>query len=250
MPSLNHAEFLDQAIGSVFAQDVACEVFVLDGGSNDASADVIKRWAPRLSGWRSHPDAGQASAINEGIALGSAPYVCWLNSDDWLLPGALRRLTDSLQEKPDAAVAFGRAWNDNAGTGKRTRVWGQGPFSVRKMANYCMISQPASLVRRASWEAVGGLREDLQMAMDYDLWWRLHVSGGSFEFVDAFLAVNRDHDATKTNNQRALHYREAMAIVKEHYGRVPLKWWLAQPYAVFWRSLVSNIAARRKHPKR
>jgi GT2 family glycosyltransferase len=113
------------------------------------------------------------------------------------------------------------------------------------MANYCMISQPASLIRRTAWDAVGGLRADLHMAMDYDLWWRLHKQFGPLEFVDAFVAINRDHASTKTNTHRALHYREAMSVVKEHYGRVPLKWWLAQPYAVFWRGLIARLAVRR-----
>lgn len=242
IPSLNHAEFIDQAIASIFAQDVPCEVFVMDAGSTDATAEIIAKWAPRLAGWRSHPDSGQAAAINEGLALGQAPYVCWLNSDDWMLPGGLRFLVETLQANSQAAVAYGRAWNVSTPSGRRRAVWGPAPFSATKMANYCMISQPASLIRRTAWEAVGGVRSDLHMAMDYDLWWRLKKQVGPLEFVDAFIAVNRDHGGTKTNRLRGLHYREAMAVVKEHYGRVPIKWWLAQPYAVFWRGIISRIA--------
>ena len=241
IPSFNHAEFLDQAIASVFAQDVLCEVFVMDAGSTDATAGIIAKWAPQLAGWRSHQDAGQAAAINEGLALGHAPFVCWLNSDDWMLPGGLQLLVEALKANTHAAVAYGRAWNISTPSGRRREVWGPAPFSATKMANYCMISQPASLIRRTAWEAVGGVRTDLHMAMDYDLWWRLQKQVGPLEFVDAFVAVNRDHEGTKTNTLRALHYREAMAVVKQHYGRVPIKWWLAQPYAVFWRGLVSRI---------
>jgi glycosyltransferase involved in cell wall biosynthesis len=246
IPSFNHAEFLDEAIASVFAQAVVCEVFVLDAGSTDTSIRIIKKWAPKLAGWRSHPDQGQAAAINEGIALGTAPFVCWLNSDDWLLPGGLRLLSDALLAKSEVAVAYGRAWNVSSRSGTRRPVWGPAPFSAWKMANYCMISQPASLIRRTAWEAIGGLSVDLHMAMDYDLWWRLHKQAGALEFVDAFVAANRDHDDTKTNRYRSEHYREAMSVVKKHYGRVPLKWWLVQPYAVFWRGLIAKSAARHK----
>ena len=52
--------------------------------------------------------------------------------------------------------------------------------------------------------------------------------------------LKSDHAATKTSTQRRLHYREAMGVVRKHYGRVPLKWWLAQPYAVWYRSLVGR----------
>jgi hypothetical protein len=73
--------------------------------------------------------------------------------------------------------------------------------------------------------------------MDYDLWWRLYKQAGRLSFVDDYVAVNRDHDSTKTRSLRAPHYREAISVVRRHYGRVPMKWWLAQPYAVWFRSL-------------
>jgi hypothetical protein len=40
-----------------------------------------------------------------------------------------------------------------------------------------------------------------------------------------------------------MHYREAMSIVRKHHGTVPLKWWLAQPYAV-WLKAVANALER------
>src|SRR6185437_986497 len=73
VPSFNQGRFLDQALTSIFAQGIAVEVFVADAGSTDDSIAIIEKWAPRLAGWRSHRDEGQAAAINECIARGSAP---------------------------------------------------------------------------------------------------------------------------------------------------------------------------------
>jgi len=83
VPSFNQGQFLNDTLASIFQQDIPVEVFVMDGGSTDNSLEVIRKWEHRLAGWRSHADGGQAAAINQGIALGHAPYVCWLNSDDW-----------------------------------------------------------------------------------------------------------------------------------------------------------------------
>ncbi len=238
VPSFNQGRYLAQALDSVYAQRLPVEVYVADAGSSDESVEVIRRYESRLSGWRSGPDEGQAAAINEGVARGTAPYVCWLNSDDWLLSGGLSRLADALEGDPQAPMAYGRAWDFIERNGKSRPVFVR-PFSKRLMAQVNIVSQPATLIRRSAWEAVGGLDPALHMAMDYDLWWRLSKLGTP-RFVDDFVAVNRVHRSTKTATQRARHYREAIDVVRRHYGSVPLKWWLFQPYAVWYRSLIGR----------
>ncbi len=240
VPSYNQGRYLDRALSSIFEQQLPVEVFVADGGSTDDSRAVIEKWAPRLAGWRSHRDAGQAAAINECIARGSAPFVCWLNSDDWYMPGGLAALHAALDAHPAAPAAYARAWDYFESDGKMRPVR-VAPFSERRLAVYCIVSQPATLMRRSAWEAVGGLDESLHMALDYDLWWRLYRKFGALQFVDAFAAVNREHAQTKTRSNRRLHYREAIAVVRKHHGSVPLKWWLAQPYSVWFRAMQHRL---------
>jgi GT2 family glycosyltransferase len=242
VPSYNQGRFIENALNSILEQDLPVEVFVADAGSTDQSVNVIKSFESRLAGWRSHADRGQAAAINEGIANGTAPYVAWLNSDDILLRGGLNRLVDVLERNPSAPAAYGKVWNHVEATGARQPVWVE-PFSERRLAVRCIVSQPGTLVRRSAWETVGGIDETLRMAIDYDLWWRLYKNFAPLEFVDEFVALNRDHADTKTNTQRLLHYREAMAIVRKYHGRVPLKWWMAQPYAV-WLKAIANAFQR------
>lgn len=236
VPSFNQAKFLDDALFSIFEQDVPVEVFVMDGGSTDGSLDIIRKWAPRLSGWRSRSDEGQSAAINEGIAQGKAPYVCWLNSDDWLLSGGIRKLLNELTLQSDMPMVYGRVWNVNQYSGKRSPVWIES-FSEKRLALRCIISQPGTLIRRSAWEAVGGLDPKLQFSMDYDLWWRLYKKFGDLIFLDDFVAVNRVHEATKTRNYRQQHNDESVSIVKKYNGKVPLKWLLLRPYSVWFRTI-------------
>lgn len=240
VPSLNQGRYLADALNSILAQALPVEIFVADGGSADHSLKIIEDFAPRLAGWRSGPDDGQSAAINECIAKGSAPYVCWLNSDDMLLPGGLAALVQALKTRPAVPAVYGQAWNLVEQTGRRTRVW-VAPFDERRLAVRCIVSQPATLIRRSAWEAVGGVDETLHMAMDYDLWWRLYRNFGALGFVDHFVAINREHADTKTTKYRRQHYQEAMAVVRRHHGVVPLKWWLAQPYSVWMKALIRHV---------
>jgi glycosyltransferase involved in cell wall biosynthesis len=236
VPSFNQGRYLNQALKSIFEQDVPVEVFVMDGGSTDSSIEIIRQWEHRLAGWRSHVDNGQAAAINEGIARGSAPYVAWLNSDDYYLRGGLKHMCLALQKAPNTPAVYGRALNVVETTGRSYPVWVE-PFSERRLSLRCIISQPATLIRRSAWESVGGVDANLHMVMDYDLWWRIFKEIGPLQLIDRDVAVNREHELTKTKTLRHRHYSEAIRIVRKHHGKVPLKWWIMQPYAVWYKSL-------------
>jgi glycosyltransferase involved in cell wall biosynthesis len=228
VPSFNQGEYLNDALISIFEQNLPVEVFVLDNASTDKSVEVIKQWEKQLAGWRSFSDKGQSASINEGISQGTAPYVCWLNSDDWFLPNGLQRLVGALEQHPNVPAVYGHAWN--------AIEWIES-FNQKRLSQRCIISQPATLIRRQAWESVGGLDTNLHLAMDYDLWWRLFHLTGPLQLINEFIAVNRIHTETKTKRYRRRHYQEAINVVRQHYGSVPWKWWLLQPYAVWFKSI-------------
>ncbi len=233
VPSLNQGRFLEAALQSIFEQNLPVEVFVHDGGSTDESVSILERWSDRLAGWKSGPDGGQSAAINSGIARGSAPFVAWLNADDFYYSDGLSQLLRALQAAPDAPMAYGRCWIVDA-QGARLRRYPTVRFSARLLANFCFVCQPGTLMRRSAWEAVGGVDESLHMCMDYDLWWRLFRQGGAPVLADGVVAASRQHAQTKTSTRRRDHYREAREVVRRHWGRVPVKWYAAWPYKVWW----------------
>ena len=228
VPSYNQGEFLDDALSSIFEQNLPVEVFVMDGGSEDNSLEIIKKWEDKLAGWRSYADDGQASAINEGIANGTAPYVCWLNSDDFFYTNGLNQLLHSLKENPDSHFSYGKCWTVST-TGKKLSPYLTMPFVPWLFANFCFIAQPATLMTRCAWEQVKGVNENMQMAFDYDLWWRLYKEYGKPRYCKGFVAATRMHKNTKTANQTDLHYKESIEVVRRNWGSVPIKWKIALP---------------------
>ncbi len=85
IPSYNQGKFLEEAIQSVIKnrKHIDIKLIVVDGGSTDGSAAIIKKYSAEIDWWRSREDEGQANAINIGMRqCGDCDYVMWLNSDD------------------------------------------------------------------------------------------------------------------------------------------------------------------------
>jgi glycosyltransferase involved in cell wall biosynthesis len=92
----NHERFIEQAILSVLAQDVAeaeREIIVVDDGSNDRTPEIVRKFEPRIRLIRK-TNGGQASAFNVGIPECSGVAIAFLDGDDWWAPGKLRTVAD------------------------------------------------------------------------------------------------------------------------------------------------------------
>src|SRR4051794_8626300 len=88
-PSYNQGSFIRATIESVLRQDYPhIEYIVMDGGSTDETASVVKDYASRLK-FISERDRGQSHAINKGFRTAKGDILAWLNSDDLFLPGAV-----------------------------------------------------------------------------------------------------------------------------------------------------------------
>jgi len=240
VPSYNQGRFLDATLRSIFAQPVAVEVMLADAGSTDDTRTVIDRWRDQLTWWRSAPDQGQPAAINEGIRHGRAPFVCWLNSDDLFLPGGLAAMVAAMDADTSIAVVYGATLLiDESGRviGRRRAA----RFSERALSRRCIISQPASLVRREAWERLGGLDQGLQLSHDYDLWCRMHQAGLRFGRIEADVAAARLHSEAKSMKQAAEMYAEATSVVRRHFDSLPLIWHMRQPFSVGGRTRGSSF---------
>lgn len=84
----NYERFLRDAIDSALGQGDRVEVIVVDDGSTDGSAEVIRSYGDRVTPMV-QANAGQAAAFNAGFAASTGGVVCFLDADDFLLPGTM-----------------------------------------------------------------------------------------------------------------------------------------------------------------
>ncbi len=226
IPSLNQGRFIDQAIKSIIGQNCfeKVELIVMDGGSIDETLNVLGRYERYFHTIVSEKDNGQAAAINKGVSLGSGEYVCWLNSDDLLLPGSMQCQIEYLKKHDNIKVVHGIGVNIGE-HGNYLSQYPSGPVDKITMVKRCPVCQPTSMMLRETWEKVNGLDENFQMCLDYDLWWRV-MKVAAIGFIPQKLACNRIHSLTKTETMRQVHYQESFKILKREINYIPLKWML------------------------
>jgi len=108
IPSYNQAKFIEKSILSVLNQDYPnIELIIIDGGSNDNTVEIIKRYEDNITFWISEKDKGQSDALNKGFKHCSGQIFGWLNSDDVYLPNAFKFVMNAFTKHSNKKVVFG-----------------------------------------------------------------------------------------------------------------------------------------------
>ena len=215
-PSYNQAAFLEHTIQSVLAQDYAdIEYLVVDGGSTDGSVEIIegyaRRYPDRLVWWVSERDAGQAEAINKGLARARGELAAWLNSDDLLLPGAVCAAATALQANPGLGMVFGDAITIDA-QGRPLGRLQFGDLGLADLMRFRIICQPAVFMRRLLVEQAGLLDPSFHFLLDHHMWLRL-ARIAPVQHVSGWWAAARHHPQAKNTAQAAEFGREAVRLL-------------------------------------
>src|SRR4051794_15840558 len=221
VPSYNQAQFLPEALESIFRQRYPClEVVVMDGGSSDGSVAIIESYADRLAYWQSQRDGGQSAAINAGMRRCTGDLVAWLNSDDFYWGDCLWNVARAYTAHPGRGLYIGNGLRYDQRAARYT------PFIERPIAfnrdalpygpDY--ILQPSTFFLRRAWEEVGGLDPQLQFCMDWDIFLRI-ARAHAVVLLNEFLAVSREYEETKTRSGKLKRAFEIARMIQSHAGQ-------------------------------
>lgn len=199
-PSYNQGPFIETTIRSLLLQGYPnLQYIIVDGGSTDNTLEVIRHYEAHISHWISEKDRGQSHAINKGIALADGEIFNWINSDDWLEPGALKHVALLFMEKQAQAVAT-RCNIIKGGT----LAWVNGATSKSDdfldSALVTGLNQQGLYFRTECIRRLNGVDETFDYSMDLDLWVRFLLTFGQDKFVTSeyITADFRFHDASKS----------------------------------------------------
>lgn len=238
VPCYNYGRFLETCVSSILLQSMSdLRVLIIDDGSSDDSLSVARRLArddPRVTATSHSRNEGHINTFNEGIAWASADYFLLLSADDILVPGALQRATEIMDENPDVVLTHGKCilWFDNLPLPtietQRSYSWGRHDL-IREMCTTAFNFVPAAtaIARTSVQKSIGGYRASLPHTGDMEMWLRF-AANGSVARIDEVQGIYRRHSTAMSNayySEKLSDYRQCQLAFEsffDEYGdRVP-----------------------------
>ena len=235
-PNYNYGHFIKKAIDSVFGQiqdaasPLCVEHIVIDGGSTDDTIPILENWEKEVSGmpsnvkdrysfiWVSEKDKGQTDAINKGLKKAAGDIVCWLNADEYYLPGSLKIIMDTFKKYPNVDFVYGEpVYVDKSGS--MLRIKRDHPFSYSVLLWYgCYITSCCSFWRHRILDDGFFLDDSYKVTMDYEYWVRIANKGYKFKFVPAAIGAFLWHDGNVSRVYNDVRIEEEFKV-KRLYGK-------------------------------
>ncbi len=257
IPLYNHAHYIADAVASVLTQgDIVCELIVIDDGSTDHSASVMRdlaRTDPRIR-FLSQSNQGAHAALNAGLDLATGAYLAILNSDDVYLPTRLRQLVAALTIDQGADLAASAlAFIDGNGV-SIDNPWYHDALDFYKSThdlgaslingNFLMTTSNF-LFRRRLMEDIGRFAP-LRYAHDLDFALRAAARRRRLTFVSTPLLAYRTH-GTNTIKEDPSKTRFEWAVATAHYLHTIWDAVPAQPTPIDWQRVQQTLDVVQRH---
>ena len=213
--------YLREALESLESQGMGddLEIIVQDGTTEHTEYTETVDVGDGKVKWFREADCGQSDALNKGFAKANGEWLFWLNADDVLLPGALKKVLNRIENVGRVEwIAGDTVYLDEKGIVKDVRTdakWR--PWFGKRLSVW--TGGPSAFFKRSLWERLGGFDTKLKYVMDIDLWTRWAQAGEQFIGLGEYLWGFRMHDGSLTGSgANRVAQLEELAQVDNKYG--------------------------------
>lgn len=177
----NSENTIEETILSVIKQQYSnLEYIIIDGGSTDATLDIIDKYRSSIHKVISERDKGISDAFNKGIKAATGEIIGIINSDDVLNINTLKVLNETVEKFPDCDVYYG---NGIIFDNKTNHVYK--PLNeIDDILKYMFVCHPATFVKRTAYEKYGLFDINYKCAMDFELLSKMYLNGAKFKYFD------------------------------------------------------------------
>lgn len=221
-PSYNQGQYIEETIRSVLLQGYPnLEYVVIDGGSTDDSAEIIRKYEPWLTYWVSEPDRGQSHAINKGWERTTGEMIAWINSDDLYLPAIFGAAACAFHRSSGRMVAAPVInFEDGYEVTSPERLIAQQDLSFEALVKFWekryIYQQPGLFFPREDYLEAGPLDETLRYVMDYEFLCRI-LRRVQVVYLEEPGARFRLHPASKTRSGDPEFFLEQVRVSKQNW---------------------------------
>jgi len=211
--NLNDFAGLEKTIQSVISQTHRdYEFSVIDGGSDDGSLDVIKRYQAHITHWVSEPDSGVFEAMNKGIEKAGGQYCLFLNSGDYLAsPNVLAGVFADPAEE-DILIGACRVLKN----GKEIHI--ARPSAQLTMADFYgkTIPHQSSFIKRSLFDRYGYYSHAYKIDGDYEFWIRtIILNNCSVRVLDIVVADYNLEGMSSQEKNSGISAKEGRSILQK-----------------------------------
>ncbi|XP_056405503.1 UDP-GlcNAc:betaGal beta-1,3-N-acetylglucosaminyltransferase-like protein 1 isoform X3 [Hyla sarda] len=216
VPLYNAEPWLDECLTSVFKQDFGgvLELSIYNDGSTDSSADIIQRWKPQLEergirvivgGHEGQRPRGVGFAKNRAIGQSSGCYLCFLDSDDVMMPRRVRLQLEAAQRLPKSIIGC-QVTRDPPNATQRYTRWINSLKPAQLLTQVFTshgptVIMPTWFCSREWFCYVGQFVEDGQGTPEDLLFFYDHLrKGGGVHRVEEELVLYRYHERAATHS--------------------------------------------------
>lgn len=231
-PCLNAVATIDRTFDSVADNRYPnLQYLVCDGGSTDGTLDRVHSRGLLVSELITGPDKNVADAVNKGFRTAEGEILCYLNADDALTSGALRRVAGFFRAHPEIDVLTGACERVYADGSKELTAVSEHYLELLPFRNY--LEQPSTFWRAAAHRKAGELDDGFALAFDWEWWNRLYRSGAQFARTNDLLSryYFSDDNLTSRAGDRVV---DEMYRVTRRYARHG--WAVARMYRFLYRA--------------
>jgi len=206
--SFNQGCFLEDCIRSVLNQSYPdTEYIIVDPGSTDGSRGIIQHYSDRISRIIFEPDNGPADGLNKGFRYATGDILCYLNSDDILLPGAFQTVVKHFLKNPDIDVICGNGYQLNTEGEVVKKIFSTSWNAKAYAYGACNIVQQATFFRHSAFKRTTGFNSNNKTCWDGELLVDLALAGATFRSISEFLGGFRIHSESITGKGPSPQYK-------------------------------------------
>ncbi|MGR9013559.1 MAG: glycosyltransferase family 2 protein [Gammaproteobacteria bacterium] len=190
----NSEETIRDTIKSVIMQNYGnIEHIIVDGGSSDATVDILKQYDHMIDYWLSEKDNGIYDAMNKGIALSNGNYIGMLNSDDMFANDhVLQDIADRFCATKADAVFSCLNIVDKNNISNILRKYRVAELNSLFLRIGIMPPHPTFYCKRSCYSECGMYKTDYKIAADFEMLTRLLIREKiSWSFIDTVTVTMR-----------------------------------------------------------